>query len=145
MILTVFSVWMLNILFAEGIYFLFLLSFSLGRQFIMFDLHCSLFKIFSFIVLTPNVRILQNWKHLYCISYSNLISCCHTISCMEEFSLVGLNIEELKVITFKNWFTFYYLYHYHLFEFWNNIQPVSIKCVFNIPQSECVHFHLKTK
>ena len=40
--------------------FQFHLVFSFGRQFIMFDLHCSLFRIFSAIVLTPNARILQN-------------------------------------------------------------------------------------
>lgn len=41
----------------RGNLFLFLLALSFGKQFIMFDLQCSLFKIFADIALTPNAKI----------------------------------------------------------------------------------------
>lgn len=55
--LTVFFLFKCVAFIFRGNLFRFLLALSFGKQFIMFDLHSSLFKIFADIALTPNAKI----------------------------------------------------------------------------------------
>lgn len=119
--------------------FLFLLAFSFGRQFIMFDRHHSLFKIFAVIVLTLNARILTNWKHFYCISYVKLILCYLMSLFIVKLLQVVLNIAELKIKGFKNCFVFYYYSNLIFLSFEIIYIQALIQWIYNVSNVGCIH------